>query len=163
MSCVPAEGALVQHSNGAVIREKLQLSSLAHVYQFSLSQEYCILAADFFMFPSSSGKLKRKKNSPTLQTSQRAILLSFLKFLHFCATEVQQSYGAGSLGATGISWQLQSLSCELCTWVLCYTYSTTFYFKISTLLIMCRAWQQENTWALGQSVQLPTVGSGWGE
>lgn len=38
-----------------------------------------------------------------------------------------------------------------------------FQNEISKLLLMRRAWQQENVWALGHLVQLPTVKGGWGK
>lgn len=126
MSCVLAEGALVQHKIW-----KLQLSSLAHVYLFSLSWEYCMSVVDFLCIQVVQGNFKGKK-TPTLQTSQRTFFSSFLiisAFLH----HRRSTKNVIQLEVLG-NWEMlatsKSLSCDLCRWVLCYTCSATFYFKI---------------------------------
>lgn len=162
MSCVLAEGALVLHSNVAVI-----LGSCVPVF---LVVGILNVSSRFFMYPSSLGKFKRKKKPNKHLPYKQAKELFFFLSYNFCIFAPQKfnkkSYTAGSLGATGKCRQLQRgnfLWPLLMGPLLLLLSNFLFQNKTSKLLIMCRAWQQENMQALGHSVQFPTVGSGWGE
>lgn len=158
-------GSLGPAQNVAVIREKLQLSSMAHVYLFSLSWAYCVLVVDFLCIWVVQGSLKGKK-TPTLQTSQRDFFSSFLiisAFLHHrrSTKKVIKLEVLGQLGNAGnfkepFLWPLQMGP------LLHLLSNFLFQNKTSKLLIMCRAWQQENMRALGHSVHslLLAVGGG---
>lgn len=164
MSSVLSEGALVQHSSVAAIRKGTETAALLVGSRVFPCLWVLHFSSRFFTYAGSSEKWK---SPPTLQTSQGTVFLRFLQFLHFCTTEIQQkSYTVESLGATGKCWKLPR---DPSLWPLqmgpLLHLLSNFLFQNKTrskLLLMCRAWQQENMRALGHLVQLPAVSSEWG-
>lgn len=127
MSSVLAEGPALKSDSDQGETAALLIGSCAPVF---LVLGILPVRGRLFMYPSSSGKLKRKKNTYPLNKPRSPF--SFL--YNFCIFGPQKfNKKVIQLEVLGNWYMLatsKSFSCDLGRWVLCYTDSATFYFKI---------------------------------